>query len=75
MFIDVSGQSNGAREGLAGARAAEHVTAANSSGEHEACYMEHAAVAGYSGGLHWRPLCDEGGLRLRHSAVVFLPDV
>ena len=74
MFIVVSGQSNGTREGLAVARAAEHATAASMKLATAAGYIgEHGAC--YNGGLHWRPLCDEGGLRLRHPAVVFLPDV
>ena len=57
MFIVVSGQSNGTREGLAVARAAEHATAVNSSGEQwsllqrraTSAIMEHAAMAGYTG--------------------------
>ena len=57
MFIVVSGQSNGTREGLAVARAAEHAAAANSSGEQwswlqqraTSANMEHATMAGYTG--------------------------
>ena len=53
------------RQRRTAAASMELATAAGYIGEHGACYND---------GLHWRPLRDEGGLRLRHPAVDFLPD-
>ena len=62
MFIVVSGQSNGAREGLAVARAAERATAANS-----AASMELATAAGY---IDEHGACCSSGLQAKLYALI-----